>query len=199
MGTYRSAQMATHDICSGIRLSEQVKDIGMTFKAGPVNEDCYSILTYGANSRELVEKRRGFVYVPKCNALPAGVLDSKFSVDMMTGVPLKASKKGVQSTEDGLVEETTALGSLAVTRATKQFRMAIDSICDLCSAEAPNEKAKSALEAACTKLKAVKLAEQPKYDTSVMNVFLAGLVCAFLGGWSTFVLFRFGRNAWTVA
>merc|ERR1712176_495977 len=197
--TYRSAQMATHDICSGIRLSEQVKDIGMAFKAGPVNEDCYSILAYGANAREQFEKRRGFVYIPKCSALPAGLLDSKFSVDMMTGVPLRTSKKGVKSTEDGLVEETTSLSSLAVTRATKQFRTAIESICDLCSAEAPNEKAKANLEAACTKLKAVQLVEQPKYDTSVINVFLVGVVSTFLGAGATFAVFRFRRSAWTGA
>merc|ERR1719343_1563691 len=36
--TYRSALMADHDMCAGIRLTEDVKDRGMSFKAGPVDE-----------------------------------------------------------------------------------------------------------------------------------------------------------------
>jgi hypothetical protein len=188
--TYRSAKMATHDICTGIRLAERVKDVGMAFKAGPVNEDCYSILTYGTGASQKEAESQGFYFIPKCNALPAGVLDSQFSVDMMTGTPLKeGADKG----------EKTSLSSLALTRATKQFRRAIESICDLCSAEAPNEKAKANLEAACTKLKAVQLAEQPEYDTSVISVFLVGVVSTFLGAGATFAMFRFRRSAWTGA
>merc|ERR1712048_475970 len=112
----------------------------------------------------------------------------------MTGTPLK---KGSASEKDGEVAAKTALGSLAVTKATRQFRLAIESICDLCSAEAPNEKAKANLEAACSKLRAVELAEQPKYDTSVLSVFLAGVVSTFLGAGATFAVFRFRRSAWT--
>jgi len=187
--TYRSAKMATHDICAGVRLAERVKDVGMAFKAGPVNEDCYSILAYGTGASQKEADSKGFYFIPKCNALPAGLLDSQFSVDMMTGNPLKEES----------VSEKTSLSSLALTRATKQFRRAIESICDLCSAEAPNEKAKANLEAACTKLKAVQLAEQPKYDTSVISVFLVGVVSTFLGAGATFAVFRFRRSAWTGA
>lgn len=201
--TYRSATMADHDICAGVRTTMAVEKSGMSWGAAPIEADCVSILSFGSKSGRLQETR-GFLYIPKCSALPAGLLDSAFSMEMMKGEALKQKiykpnyegkgSSGIFS--DGGYRE---MPGSQMTRATNNFRRGIETVCELCAAEAPNEKAKENLAKACASIKAVALAEQDTRENnsiSQVSVFLTGLASAFVGGFATFVVVRF-RSART--
>merc|ERR1719356_399462 len=206
--SYRSAAMLSHDICATIRLKMSVEAHGMSWGAdGATNDpECENILAYGASTAKRRQDNRGYVMIPQCSALPAGVLDSKFSVDMMVGTTLKETvqklnydldKNSVLTTETRVKKGTILGGSKTqYTRGTNNFRAAINSICELCAAEAPNEKAKENLATACAKIKAldtsVTAAEQ---ETGAINAFATGLVGAFIAGSATFALLRFRSGA----
>jgi hypothetical protein len=205
---YRSAEVASHDICATIRLKMSVEAIGMAWGAdGATNDpECENILAYGASTDKRRQESRGYAMIPQCSALPAGVLDSKFSVDMMTGETLKQKVvkpnydlKSSAFFQDGrLVEQKGALflggTKTQFTRATNNFRKAIASICELCAAEAPNEKAKENLVTACAKITALDTSDAEQ-ETGAISAFATALVGAFIAGGATFALLRFRSGA----
>merc|ERR1712232_587396 len=58
------------------------------------------------------------------------------------------------------------------TRATNNFRRAINAICELCAVEAPNEKAKENLATACAKIKALEAAAAAEQETGATSGFV---------------------------
>merc|ERR1719277_403518 len=84
------------------------------------------------------------------------------------------------------------------TRATNNFRQAITTICELCAAEAPNEKSKEKLATACAKIKQLE-AEEAEQETSYINGFIGGLVGAFVAGGAISALLRFRSGARSAA
>merc|ERR1712048_877174 len=189
--------MGDHDICAGVRTTMSVEKSGMSWGAGPVEADCVSILSYGSKSGRLQETR-GYLYIPKCSALPAGMLDSAFSMETMKGQALrqKIYKPNYEGKGASGIFADGGLRDMKgqMTRATNNFRQGIETICELCAAEAPNEKAKENLAKACAAIKAVALTEQDthEYDTiSQVSVFLTGLASAVFGAFATFAVFRF--------
>lgn len=208
--SYRSAEMLSHDICATIRLKMSVEAHGMSWAADGAKNDpeCENILAYGASTAKRRQDNRGYVMIPQCSALPAGVLDSKFSVDMMVGTVLKErilkpnydlDKAAVFTTEVRDVKGTILGGSKTqYTRGTNNFRAAINSICELCAAEAPNDQAKENLATACAKIKALDTSAAAEQETGAISAFATGLVAAFIAGGAIFALLRF-RSAAQVA
>merc|ERR1719343_374071 len=206
---YRSAEIASHDVCASFRTNMAVEASGMRWGAAANDPECENILAFGASGEKRRSKARGYVMIPQCSALPAGVLDSAFSLTMMEGITKKQHfikpkfDKEVGSTnwlaDGGLRDQKgTFLGGSATqyTRATKNFRRAINSICELCAAEAPNAQAKENLAIACAKIQALEAAAaKAEQETGAISALATGLVGAFVTGGTTFALLRFRSGA----
>jgi len=109
---------------------------------------CVSIWDYAKKGAE--GQAKGGVLLPKCKSLPAGVLETQYSLDAYRKrniykrnyffVP-DPENPGAMKQTDERVTEPSALA--------ERFRRAIDTICDTCASQAPSEKAKEALLSKC--------------------------------------------------
>merc|ERR1712232_402827 len=171
-------EVAEHELC----VAEAKKGSEPIWDEEGFYAECVTIADFG---KFLTSYQEGVTTVPKCSALPAGLLESKYSMEMWSGVE---KKERIYET----LGEGPRVESQGMTDKTSRFRASIEYICEACTLQAPNEEAKASLLGKCKAIQSSALTEDDTVSHNALSVSTVALASLFISGF-TFVLFRLGR------
>jgi hypothetical protein len=204
--TYRSADFALHQICASALPARQ----GRTKWEEDWNDNllCMSIWDYAkkgakgyyAKGLSRAGAASGVDFVPKCEALPAGVLESSYSMATYRRCYVNQRKYFFTPDQEtpGTMKLTTEVDS-EESQLCLRFRAAIDSICDTCALQANSDAAKESLQSKCEAIRSQAAqpgavqpaqAEEDLQESSVSILSVVSLIGLSLVGGFTFTLMR---------